>query len=284
VIPPRLAALFFAVRRSVAVSPSAGGGSARAGKCTVRPSRSPGRSRIASSSELFAICAGGAGTRTSCLSLCWGHFIAGVPGAGGSRTVAMCGTELHPRLRGWSVAGLSSAFRQGALAHCDSGRFGAGDDWTYCCERTHHRAAAPMGDWASFAITATTFAVVYWTRLSPLVVFGLRRRSRGLSASCDAPMNAFCAARPCARDWPGGNKLQGWLGQRGREECYVGDARRPSPLICRGQIRKPAIFPNWNRASPGGGGIPVGTFGMASQFFEFFEHSSRVSFGTLLSS
>jgi len=27
------------------------------------------------------------------------------------------------------------------------------------------------GDWASFAITATTFAVVYWTRLSPLVVF-----------------------------------------------------------------------------------------------------------------
>jgi chromate transporter len=26
-------------------------------------------------------------------------------------------------------------------------------------------------DWACFAITATTFAVVYWTRLSPLVVF-----------------------------------------------------------------------------------------------------------------
>jgi hypothetical protein len=26
-------------------------------------------------------------------------------------------------------------------------------------------------DWASFAITATTFAVVYWTRLSPRVVF-----------------------------------------------------------------------------------------------------------------
>jgi chromate transporter len=32
-------------------------------------------------------------------------------------------------------------------------------------------ARAADRNWASLAITATTFAIVYWTRLSPLVVF-----------------------------------------------------------------------------------------------------------------
>ncbi len=116
-------------------------------------------------------CAGGAGTE---------HHVcrsAGTFYRGGARRCGRDGgdvrTELHPRLRG--VAGCR-ALSQGALAHCDSGRFGAGDDWTYCCIGLIAASALIIargadGDWASFAITATTFAVVYWTRLSPLVVF-----------------------------------------------------------------------------------------------------------------
>jgi hypothetical protein len=32
-------------------------------------------------------------------------------------------------------------------------------------------ARAADHDWAGFAVTAATFAFVYWTRLSPLVAF-----------------------------------------------------------------------------------------------------------------
>jgi chromate transporter len=161
--PATLAALFlqFAVLSLFAVG---GGGSAvpEMHRQTVEIARSLTDRQF---SELFAIAQAAPGPNIMFVALL-GHFIAGVPGAAVA-TVAMCGpscilacaaSQVVERFRKarWRIA------IQAGLVPVTIGLIVAS---ALIIARGANR------DWVSFAITATTFAVVYWTRLSPLVVF-----------------------------------------------------------------------------------------------------------------
>jgi chromate transporter len=96
-----------------------------------------------------------------------GHFIAGVPGAA-IATVAMCGPSC---VLACAVSQAVEYFRharwriaiEAGLVPVTIGLIAASA--LIIVQGADH-------DWACFAITATTFALVYWTRLSPLVAFG----------------------------------------------------------------------------------------------------------------
>src|SRR5260370_4813577 len=116
-------------------------------------------------SELFAIAQAAPGPNIMFVALL-GHFIAGAPGAAVA-TVAMCGPSC---VLACAVSQVVERFRkarwriaiQAGLVPVPSGLIAANG---LIIARGADR------NLASFAITATTFAVVYWTRLSPLVVF-----------------------------------------------------------------------------------------------------------------
>jgi chromate transporter len=95
-----------------------------------------------------------------------GHFIAGAPGAVVA-TVAICGPSC---VLAYAVSQVVERFRearwriaiQAGLVRVTIGLIAASALIT---------ARAADHDWAGFAVTAATFAFVYWTRLSPLVAF-----------------------------------------------------------------------------------------------------------------
>ena len=116
-------------------------------------------------SELFAVAQAAPGPNVMFVALL-GHFIAGVPGAVVA-TVAMCGptcflayavSRVFDRVR---AARLRIAIQAG-LVPVTVGLIAAS---------ALIIARAADHDVASFAITAATFAFVYWTRLSPLLAF-----------------------------------------------------------------------------------------------------------------
>lgn len=116
-------------------------------------------------SELFAIAQAAPGPNMMFIALL-GHFIAGAPGAAVA-TVAMCGPSC---VLACVVARVAERFRharwriaiQAGLVPVTIGLIAASALIV---------ARGADSDWASLGVTATTFAVVYWTRLSPLVVF-----------------------------------------------------------------------------------------------------------------
>jgi chromate transporter len=116
-------------------------------------------------SELFAIAQAAPGPNIMFVALL-GHFIAGVPGAAVA-TVAMCGPSC---ILAYAVSQLVERFRdarwriviQAGLVPVTIGLIAA--------SALIIAQGADRG-WASVAITATTFALVYWTRISPLVAF-----------------------------------------------------------------------------------------------------------------
>jgi hypothetical protein len=128
--------------------------------------RSPDRSRIAESANCSPL-RRRRRDRTSCWLPLLGHFIAGVPGAA-IATVAMCGPSC---VLACAVSQAVEYFRharwriaiEAGLVPVTIGLIAASA--LIIVQGADH-------DWACFAITATTFALVYWTRLSPLVAFG----------------------------------------------------------------------------------------------------------------
>jgi chromate transporter len=116
-------------------------------------------------SELFAIAQAAPGPNIMFVALL-GHFIAGVPGAAVA-TVAMCGPSC---VLAYAVSRFVERFRdaqwriaiQSGLVPVTIGLIAAS---------ALIIAQGADRDWASFAVTATTFALVCWTRVSPLVAF-----------------------------------------------------------------------------------------------------------------
>jgi chromate transporter len=116
-------------------------------------------------SELYAIAQAAPGPNIMFVALL-GHFIAGVPGAAVA-TIAICGPSC---ILAYMVSQVVERFRQArwriaiqaGLVPVTIGLIGAS---ALIIARGADR------EWASFAITATTFALVYWTRIPPLVVF-----------------------------------------------------------------------------------------------------------------
>src|SRR5215468_6749003 len=123
-------------------------------------------------SELFAVAQAMPGPNVMFVALL-GHFIAGVPGAVVA-TVAMCGPTCFlaygVSFLAYGVSRVFERFRnarwriaiQAGLVPVTVGLIAAS---------ALIIARAADHDWAGFAITAATFAFVYWTRLSPLVAF-----------------------------------------------------------------------------------------------------------------
>jgi chromate transporter len=116
-------------------------------------------------SELFAIAQAAPGPNIMFVALL-GHFIAGVPGAAVA-TVAMCGPSC---IFACAVSHIVERFRearwrmaiQAGLVPVTIGLIAAS---ALIIARGADR------NWACLAVTAATFAVVYWTRLSPLALF-----------------------------------------------------------------------------------------------------------------
>jgi len=116
-------------------------------------------------SELYAIAQAAPGPNVMFVALL-GHFIAGVPGAVVA-TVAMCGPTCF---LAYGVSRVFERFRkarwriaiQAGLVPVTIGLIAAS---------ALIIAQGADRDWACFAITAATFALVYWTRLTPLVAF-----------------------------------------------------------------------------------------------------------------
>ena len=116
-------------------------------------------------SELYAIAQAAPGPNVMFVALL-GHFIAGVPGAVVA-TVAMCGPTCF---LAYGVSRVFERFRtarwriaiQAGLVPVTVGLIAAS---------ALIIARAADHDLAGFAITAATFALVYWTRISPLVAF-----------------------------------------------------------------------------------------------------------------
>jgi len=116
-------------------------------------------------SELFAVAQAMPGPNVMFVALL-GHFIAGVPGAVVA-TVAMCGPTCF---LAYGVSRVFERFRnarwriaiQAGLVPVTVGLIAASA--LIIVRAADH-------DCAGFAITAATFAFVYWTRLSPLVAF-----------------------------------------------------------------------------------------------------------------
>jgi len=118
-------------------------------------------------SELFAIAQAAPGPNIMFVALL-GHFIAGVPGAVVA-TVAMCGPSC---VLAYAVSQVVERFRaarwriaiQAGLVPVTIGLLAAS---------ALIIARAADHDWGGFAITAGTFAFVYWTSLSPLLAFAV---------------------------------------------------------------------------------------------------------------
>jgi chromate transporter len=116
-------------------------------------------------SELFAMAQAAPGPNVMFVALL-GHFIAGVPGAVVA-TVAMCGPTCF---LAYGVSRVFDRFRearwrvaiQAGLVPVTIGLIAAS---------ALIIARAADHDLAGFGITAATFALVYWTRLPPLVAF-----------------------------------------------------------------------------------------------------------------
>lgn len=116
-------------------------------------------------SELFAIAQAAPGPNIMFVALL-GHFIAGVPGAV-IATMAMCGPSC---VLACAVSRTVDRFRtarwriaiQAGLVPVTIGLIAAS---------ALIIAQGADRDWIGFAITAATFALVYWTRISPLVAF-----------------------------------------------------------------------------------------------------------------
>ena len=116
-------------------------------------------------SELFALSQAAPGPNIMFVALL-GHFIAGVPGAVVA-TVAICGPSC---VFACAVSRVVERFRnarwriaiQAGLVPVTIGLIAAS---------ALIIAQGADRDWACFAITAATFALVYWTRLTPLVAF-----------------------------------------------------------------------------------------------------------------
>jgi len=117
-------------------------------------------------SELYAIAQAAPGPNVMFVALL-GHFIAGVPGAVVA-TVAMCGPTCF---LAYGVSRVFERFRkarwriaiQAGLVPVTIGLISA--------SALIIAQAADHG-WAGFAVTAVTFGLVTWTRVSPLVAFG----------------------------------------------------------------------------------------------------------------
>jgi chromate transporter len=116
-------------------------------------------------SELFAIAQAAPGPNVMFVALL-GHFIAGVPGAVVA-TVGMCGPTC---LLAYGISRVFDRFRtarwriaiQAGLVPVTIGLIAAS---------ALIIARAADHDWPAYAITAATFALVYWTRVSPLIAF-----------------------------------------------------------------------------------------------------------------
>jgi chromate transporter len=115
--------------------------------------------------ELFALAQAAPGPNVMFVALL-GHFIAGAPGAIVA-TVAMCGPTCF---LAYAVSRVFERFRearwrvaiQAGLVPVTIGLIAASAVIV---------ARAADRDWTGFAITAATFALVYWTRIPPLVAF-----------------------------------------------------------------------------------------------------------------
>jgi chromate transporter len=118
-------------------------------------------------SELFAMAQAAPGPNVMFVALL-GHFIAGVPGAVVAM-VAMCGPTCF---LAYAVSRVFERFRaarwriaiQAGLVPVTIGLIAAS---------ALIIARAADHNWAGFAISAATFAVVSWTRISPLVAFAV---------------------------------------------------------------------------------------------------------------
>jgi chromate transporter len=116
-------------------------------------------------SELFAIAQAAPGPNIMFVALL-GHFIAGVPGAVVA-TMAMCGPSC---VLAYAVSQVAEHFRQARWRIAIQ----AGPVPVTIGLIAASALIIAQGadrDWACVAITATTFALVYWTRISPLVAF-----------------------------------------------------------------------------------------------------------------
>ena len=115
--------------------------------------------------ELFAIAQAAPGPNIMFVALL-GHFIAGAPGAVVA-TVAMCGPSC---VLAYAVSQVVDRFRearwriaiQAGLVPVTIGLIAAS---------ALIIAQAADHEWAGIAVTAATFALVYWTRFSPLLAF-----------------------------------------------------------------------------------------------------------------
>ena len=116
-------------------------------------------------SELFAMAQAAPGPNVMFVALL-GHFIAGVPGAVVA-TVAMCGPTCF---LAYVVSRVFDRFRtarwriaiQAGLVPVTIGLIAAS---------ALIIAWAADHDWSAYVVTAATFALVYWTRISPLIAF-----------------------------------------------------------------------------------------------------------------
>jgi chromate transporter len=116
-------------------------------------------------SELFAMAQAAPGPNVMFVALL-GHFIAGVPGAVVA-TVAMCGPTCF---LAYAVSRVFDRFRtarwgiaiQAGLVPVTIGLIAAS---------ALVIARAADHDWSAYVITAATFALVYWTRMPPLIAF-----------------------------------------------------------------------------------------------------------------
>jgi chromate transporter len=116
-------------------------------------------------SEMFAMAQAAPGPNVMFVALL-GHFIAGAPGAV-MATVGMCGPTCFVA---YGVSRVFERFRrarwciaiQAGVVPVTIGLIAAS---------ALIIARAADHDWAGFTITAATFALVYWTRISPLVAF-----------------------------------------------------------------------------------------------------------------
>jgi chromate transporter len=117
-------------------------------------------------SELFAMAQAAPGPNVMFVALL-GHFIAGVPGAI-TATVAMCGPTC---VLAYAVSRVFERFRharwriavQAGLVPVTIGLIAAS---------ALVIAQAADREWSAVVITAATFGLVYWTRISPLIAFG----------------------------------------------------------------------------------------------------------------
>ena len=113
-------------------------------------------------SELYAIAQAAPGPNVMFVALL-GHYIAGAPGAIVS-TAAMCGPTCF---LAYAVSRAFERFRAARLTG-DPGRIGPGHDRINRVQRADYRTRL-RSRLESLRVTATTFALATWMRLSPLL-------------------------------------------------------------------------------------------------------------------